>query len=324
MKANTPIKIGIRCDAGKTIGMGHLIRSLALARELRQRGALCWFNSNAFACRLAVREGFTVVDSANGLPEMRADAWIVDLKRGCPPHLAQHLRPLCDTFVILNGVGWDTEDPARFLADLIFYQGCSERPRQLDWGVWGGAWFEGPEWVILRPEFARLRRHRQEPHDPPRILVSGGGADNGGTNAAITGLLVGEGYDIRVIVGPAADADDTRPLDVEVFRNPAHVEQVMAWADLAVVSYGMTAFECLALGLPTVAVCQVEEQRAGATIATALSGEALTPLNSVEWVREIVKSKLRMLEIDSRHALDFVDGLGAGRVADKIMERVAR
>jgi len=301
--------------------MGHLIRSLALAAELRERGVLCWFNSNAFACRLAVREGFTVVDSANGLTTMPADAWIVDLQQGCPPHLAQHLRPLSDTLVILNGVGWDSEDPARLLADLVFYQGCSERPQRLHWGDWAGEWFEGPEWVILRPEFARLRRQRQEPHDPPRILVSGGGADKGGVTAIAT-VLGEQGYDVRVIVGPAADKEQTHPLNVQIFVNPPHVEQVMAWADVAVVSYGMTAFECLCLGLPTIAVCQVDEQREGAAIVTTLSGKALTPLDDVAWMREVVADKLTVLEADSQHALDFVDGLGAERVAEKVMERI--
>jgi spore coat polysaccharide biosynthesis protein SpsF len=101
--------------------------------------------------------------------------------------------------------------------------------------------------------------------------------------------------------------------------------KALAWADVAVVSYGMTAFECLALGLPTVALSISEDHALSANRVQQGCGAALTSLGPVECVsaqtiRAMVYAMLTRPAQLSKFAHRFVDGKGAGRVADKIME----
>jgi hypothetical protein len=86
------------------------------------------------------------------------------------------LSEYCHVLVILNGVGYPDGDPGRLLADLVFYQGVTGRPYELDWTGFEGEWFEGPDWLILRREFSQVKA-KPGSHDPPRIVVAGGGSD---------------------------------------------------------------------------------------------------------------------------------------------------
>jgi spore coat polysaccharide biosynthesis protein SpsF len=278
---------------------------------------------------MALRAGFVTLpeDAETALP---ADVWVVDLQEGCPPEVAAEYRPLCGTLIIMNGVGWNTNDPARLLADLVFYQGVCKRPYEMNWDDFTGEWYEGPEWVILRPQFAEHRRLRTEPHDPPRVLVMGGGVDKGGVTDTIITALAGQYYDLRVIMGKRAVNVSGGEMCLErdgakFIYNPPNIAESMAWADVAVISYGMTAFECMALGLPPVALSLGAAQLEGARLVTKRGNGALLNLGLVKDVvpadiQGAVRGALGNLERRSQSCLDFVDGLGAGRVADKIVE----
>ena len=318
-------RVGFRCDAD-SVGLGHIVRTIALADALSERGCLCWFRGDSLAQRLAVRAGYPVLGDDQAGPAF-ADAWVVDLQDGCPPRVAERLRPLCRALVVLNGVGYSTDDPARLLADLVYYQGCSERPHALDWTGFAGRWREGADWLVLRREFARLRRRRTLPHDPARIFVSGGGANKAALAQRLARPLVAAGYEVRAVLGvrDTQARAELEALGVETFDRPRNPAAVMAWADAAVVAYGMTALECLCLGLPTLAVSLTAGHLEGAELVERRSVGALKSLGLADRLDRttplpFLASALAHLDEKSRAALAFVDGLGAGRVADEIME----
>ncbi len=324
------MKIGFRVDAGENVGLGHIVRSLALAQELKSRGAHCWFRGNHLAQMFATRASFPVI-SDNEHALMRADAWIVDMQGGCSPSIAQRFRWSCEKLVILNGVGYSPDDPARFLADLVFYQGCSERPRQLDWARFEGQWYEGAEWIILRPEFGEYRRHRPSGDlaHLPRVLISGGGMNKGSVANKILDALSGCNYQMRVISGKRDDGLHKllRQKGVELMEQPLNVAEAMDWADVAVIAYGMTAFECLCLGLPVVALSLTEGHAEGAFIVNSKSYGALSNLRLASeidehGIQEAVFDAIMHLGEMSQSALDFVDGFGVQRVADRILEEL--
>lgn len=325
---NKTLTVGFRVDAGETdngnVGLGHIVRCLALAAELRDRGCACWFRGNRLAGVMALRAGFPTLpeDAETALP---ADVWVVDLQEGCPPEVAAEYRPLCGALVIMNGVGWNMNDLARFLADLVFYQGVCKRPYEMNWDSFTGEWYEGPEWVILRPQFREHRRLRTEPHDPPRVLVMGGGVDKGGVTGMIAQAMSGQDCELRAIIGSKVKMQHWRWAEDEIIQNPSNVAMAMSWADVAVISYGMTAFECIALGLPPVALSLGEAQLEGAELVTERVSGALMNLGLVEdvtsaGIQGAIRDTLEGIEIWSQRCLNFVDGLGAGRVADKIVE----
>lgn len=324
------INIAFHVMAGKETGYGHIVRCLALAEELKQHGALCIFVGNPSIVSVATQAGFSAYGGAGqyweeNYSKTAADVWIVDLEGGTPPALARQLKSQCKKLVILNGVGYPDGDPGRLFADLVFYQGVSERPYFLNWEGFTGQWFEGPEWLILRKEFA-AHKPRVSFHDPLRVVVAGGGSDPKGVTEKAAHALADYSIHVRAILGPAYAGSDLNYNNlIEYMRNPPDMAATLAWADIAIVSYGMTAFECLALGLPTIALSISPDHAASAELVQERSGGALESLGPVGDVSDAsilaaVYGKMMNYSKCSQRAREFVDGLGAGRVADKIME----
>lgn len=312
--------------AGVETGYGHIVRCLALADELAHRGTVCAFFTNQAGAERLWQTSHTLIEYSDLILDTKLfDVWIIDLEGGCPPELANRFRPLCKTLVILNGVGYPDGDPGRLLADLVFYQGVTDRPASLDWSDFSGRWFVGPEWLILRDEFRRLATMKKSLHEAGRhsvnVVISGGGSDPKSIARKVEIALMTKGLNLRVIVGPANEESYASC----TLKNPSSMAETLAWADLAIVSYGMTAFECLALGLPTIALSVSSDHAASAELVEQQSGGTLINLGEVEsvtseMIQAAVSSALAQLPVLSKRAVDFVDGLGAGRVAEMILK----
>lgn len=320
--------IGFRVEAGAQTGYGHIVRCLALADELRDRGCSCFFlTGDSIEAGVKVLERKYKPFAFWSEIASNPDVWIVDLEGGTPPALAYQLKKQCKKLVILNGVGYPDGDPGRLFADLVFYQGVSERPYFLNWEGFTGQWFEGPEWLILCKEFA-AHKPRVSFHDPLRVVVAGGGSDPKDVTGKVTGALADYSIAVRAILGPAYVGDDLNYDSlVEFVRSPAVMAEALAWADIAIVSYGMTAFECLALGLPTIALSISPDHAASAEQVQERSGGALESLGEVDDVSAAsilaaVYGKMMNYSKCSQRAVEFVDGLGTGRVVDKILEQI--
>jgi len=313
------MNVSFYVKAGPRTGMGHIYRCIALADKLGEMGATCRFFAHGLAAELATGAGYDLRQFLEF-----SDVWVVDLEGGCPPTLACEMRGKSSVFVLLNGVGYKGGDPGRLVADLVFYQGVTDRPKRLDWSGFRGAWYEGADYVILRDGIRR--RWRDVPHEPfPRIVVVGGGADIGGVSRRVAEALDCRLYEVEVVVGAASPDDEPWPNEVEVVRDPDDIFKVLDWADVAIVSYGMTAFECLASGLPTIAVSITEDHRSSANLVMQQSRYALFSLGLVDKVpdadiEDAVEVALLMLDQMSGKALEFCDGQGAARTAHKIME----
>jgi spore coat polysaccharide biosynthesis protein SpsF len=180
--------------------------------------------------------------------------------------------------------------------------------------------------LILRREFSQVKA-KPGSHDPPRIVVAGGGSDPKNVTGKVLNALKDDAIEMRALVGPANSwvESDIHFQTLDANLNPVGSSYEVLWADVAVVSYGMTAFECLALGLPTVALSISEDHALSANRVQQGCGAALTSLGPVECVsaqtiRAMVYAMLTRPAQLSKFAHRFVDGKGAGRVADKIME----
>lgn len=312
------MNVSFYVKAGPKTGMGHIYRCIALADKLTALGATCRFFSHGLAAEIATGAGYGLVEFLKSSP-----VWVVDLEGGCPPTLAREVRALSDVFVILNGVGYPDGDPGRLHADLVLYQGVTDRPRKLSWDGFLGQWHEGVEYVILRDGIKR--RWREAHHAFPRVVAIGGGADIGGVSRRVVEALDCHRYRVRVVVGAASTDEAAWPDGAEVVRDPPDFFNLLDWADVAVVSYGMTAFECLASGLPTVAISITEDHRHSAYLVMQRSRYSLFSIGMVDTVTDdeitdAVETALLSVYQMSGAALEFVDGNGAARVAGKIME----
>jgi spore coat polysaccharide biosynthesis protein SpsF len=269
------VRVLMRCDGDEALGLGHVYRSLALADELR----------TAHGCGVSFAMasgtvGFNVVKGAfypvDTKPEhVGEDAWLDGIIQRLHPHaLVLDVRSDLSREAIeqwrSSGLLCATiDDPSerRLSTDLAFYPPVPQVKR-LDWTGFTGTLHAGWDWVLLRREFAHdpRREPQSEPSRKarPTLLVTMGGSDPAGiTLKAVEALdTLDEVFDAIVLLGAAfrldSELDDIvsrarRRFDIR--RNIADVPGLMAEADLAIASFGVTAYELAAMGVPAIHLC---------------------------------------------------------------------
>jgi len=331
------VSVVIRCDGSPGIGLGHVVRCLALAQELRDRHA----RSVIFAMRtgplgigIVRRAGFPVVESPDGSTEGHVP-WLHEVIRSGTAEILVLDSPDKLTLDDVRAIrGWtgvrvaviDDASEVRLAADDAFYPPVPQ-VRALTWPDFAGRVHTGWEWVLLRSEFAA--EPRRASNERPVMLVTMGGSDPAALTlkamralARVTGsidcvVLLGPGFGHDAELGPLMESF---PHTFRVVRDGDVREQMLA-ADLALLSFGVTAYEAAACGLPAVHLCLTDDH-AMSSSAFAQGGLAVS-LGRADQVEDthlaaVVESVLAdhagRIDMGAR-ARRLVDGNGAMRIA---------
>jgi len=330
-------------DAGPTVGGGHVMRSLTLARALEAAGATCTFVTPpsvghvlaAFAPDMAqVPAASTEArDLAKATEAAAFDAVVFDhyglterehrgMSHGWPVLVIDDLadRPLGADLLLDSG-------PARRTGD---YDGLLPDEARL---------LLGPSYAPVRPEFASLREAALAWRGEPvgRLLVSLGLTDLDGITGRVVERLrprIGE-IGLDIVLG--ADAPSLPGLTKVARRDPRlalhvdtpHMARLTAEADIAVGAAGSSTWERCTLGLPSALVILAENQRPSAQ-ALAERGAALVMDAAAPDFDAAFDRVLRRLLTDaglrrdlSAKSAEICDGLGAPRAAEAFLELIA-
>jgi spore coat polysaccharide biosynthesis protein SpsF len=312
-------RVVLRCDGSAALGLGHVVRCLAIAAELGRLGAEVSFATrpDAVALTAIARAGF-----AAGGPDAvdEADVVLFDVRDGTDRDDLDRLR---DRGTIV-GVLDDGAD-RRLAADAAFYPPVP-RVARLDWSGSSCAVRSGWEWVALRRPFAEARPPRPG-QGPPRVLVTCGGSDPAAlTLRAVRALeLLDEPLDPVLLLGGAfahrAELDallrSTRRR-YELCVDPPEPADVLAAADAAIASFGMTAYELAAVRVPALYLCLTDDH---ADSARALDrAGAGRSLGRHDLVADAELAAAAAELVAAPHAVPaLVDGLGAHRIAVELL-----
>lgn len=129
--------------------------------------------------------------------------------------------------------------------------------------------FHGPRYLIIRPEFFRYFNDKSE--FTGKVLLLLGGADPSNITCSIINTLIESGnrYSVKVIIGRAFSNKDELEYIVtynhsntyvEVIDNTSVVSDYMEWADVAIVSPGISFFEALKTKTPVIVFNQNQLQ----------------------------------------------------------------
>jgi UDP-2,4-diacetamido-2,4,6-trideoxy-beta-L-altropyranose hydrolase len=334
----------VRADASAAIGMGHVMRCLALVQALAdERGGRAAFlmaaPQPAFTAR-AARE--------------RADVLRLAAAAGTPADAAETLAcaaALDASWIVLDGYHFDG-DYQRALVEggrhvLAFddhaHAGVYHAHVVLNQNLGAEA---GPyerraqhTRLLLGPQFALLRREFRSWNEPPRpipararrVLVTLGGSDPDDVSSRVLRALaaVRGPLEVELLIG-ATNPHGTAlqraiascPHPVARTVDALDVPWRMARADLAVAGAGGTSWELARVGTPQVALVLADNQRpAGRALASA--GLAL----SLGWHADVSDAALAgaidMLVGDRAHRVELarrgreqIDGQGALRVLE--------
>jgi UDP-2,4-diacetamido-2,4,6-trideoxy-beta-L-altropyranose hydrolase len=337
-----------RTDASTAIGSGHVARCASLAQALAAAGHEVHFACRALAGdlnRWLEAEGFRVheilgvADAAmtestdadatkKSIPEQRYDWLIVDhYELGAPWEHA--LAAVADRTFVIDDLG------RRHDCDLLLDQNYANPTHALytDTKPPGCELLLGPQFALLRPEFAALRaaslRRRRE--RVARLLVFMGGSDpSNETCKALQGVgrsdienlvvdvAIGSGNPHRQAVANACAAMDRVTLHVQTNQ----MAQLMSEADCAIGAAGTTTWERCALGLPALVTVLAENQTAIAEPVAAAGAHRLLgrprDLTAVHYAQALRALDAADLALMSQAAAAICDGKGAERVAARL------
>jgi spore coat polysaccharide biosynthesis protein SpsF len=266
----------LRCDGFHDIGLGHVARCLALAEELKtRRNCRVTFamRNGTLGMEVVRREGYPVAAPDEVGERFDYSAWMLDVigkagARAVVLDVRDDLpRGALDDARRRGILIVTIDDPSdrRLAADLAFYPPVPQLHR-MKWEGFTGKLYSGWEWVVLRKEFAD--RPPRITGTRPCVLVTMGGSDPGGiTLKAVSALdLLVEDFETVVVLGRGFSGDaalnellaGTRR-SCRVLRDVSDMAGVLSQADVAVASFGVTAYELAALGVPAIHVCLTED-----------------------------------------------------------------
>lgn len=326
-----------RCDGSAHLGLGHVVRCLALAEQLRDfhgMGVTFAVIAEDVGSELIRRHKFPVLIA----PDAAAEAdWLDRLITQYQPQVL-----VLDVRTNLDGSAFtrwrqqgvcvaaiDDPDPGRRNAsDLVFYppvpQLASER-----WEGFAGDSFIGWDYLLLRPEFSRPIV--RDPALPLNIFVCMGGSDPAGFTLEVIKAVqhLTHSCQVNLILGRAFMYDgaiSSLPASIQVFRDVKNIAELMQQADLAIAAFGGTAFELAALNVPTLLFALTPDH---ARSAQALVSDGMAILVPEErdvegrmlaaMIDTLLDDPVRRAEI--AQACRKIDGQGAVRVAAIIAER---
>lgn len=313
------MRVCVRVDSGKHIGLGHLVRCLRLGQELARRGAKVTFVTRTHtnhAVGLLEHHGFDVLPMKPRHEHNRdVSSWL-----GAPPDLdaAETIRALDAT----GGADWVVVDHYAIDAAWHRHVGTHARNllviddlknRQLDADIvlnqnlgaterdYAGLvppatrLLVGPHNALLASEYRTARAQRAKtpaPMERANLLISLGGSDPANTTGRVLEELehaLDRFTRVDVVIShhhPNREAFHARwaPYrNVFVYVQPPSLVDLLLTTDIAIGAGGSSTWERLCIGVPAVTLVLADNQR---DAARALAEQDLAVVSHTPWASE--------------------------------------
>jgi len=332
------LRVLIRCDGDHELGLGHISRCTAIAEALRSRhgcGVLFAMQRGAEGAALLEQADFPVTLASDGseqhwLDELAArwhpDGMLLDVRTDLQ---AEPLRRWREQGIVLAVL--DDGSERRLAADLVFYPPVPQVAK-LDWPGFTGRLHVGWEWVPLRPGFQY--DGKRSAGNPLRVLIAMGGSDPDNLAAVAARALdtVRNDFKITFVLGSGYTGEPELQATLanvryayRVLRRVEDMPALMLQSDLAVASFGVTAYELAALGVPSIYLCHTPDHALSASALAAAGAAISVGINTPRMERALGQAIDEMLsDSAARSRLShagpaLVDGRGAWRIAEAVV-----
>jgi UDP-2,4-diacetamido-2,4,6-trideoxy-beta-L-altropyranose hydrolase len=359
------MQVTFRSDVSIQIGTGHVMRCLTLADALRELGA-----HSTFVCRqqsghllnIIAERGYHVVElpnletTTNCILDETAHAnwlgadWLTDAQQtrealgdesvdwlvvdhySLDHRWEDALRSHCQNIMVID----DLADRAHN-CDVLLDQNLGRSAQDYD-GLLKPqtAKFIGPQYALLRPEFAQLRNQSLAQRTQPQLkhlLITMGGVDKdnttGGVLQALTACHLPPDLHITVVMGPHSPylVEVTQqamqmPWRTQVLVGVSAMAQLMLDSDLCIGAAGSTSWERCCLGLPTLLLALAENQLPGAK-ALEKAGAAMF-VGNIQNLSQVFEEHIQnggnlQLKSLALASSAVTDGLGAQRIVSAML-----
>jgi UDP-2,4-diacetamido-2,4,6-trideoxy-beta-L-altropyranose hydrolase len=296
------VEVGIVVDAGPGLGYGHAMRCLRLARALAQRNSIAFYPQSAACQEFIERSGFPVVAGRSQAPPSFPPLVITDLRE--PHGITAAIRRCGSRHISIHDLGL-----AQCRSDVAIDGGvtrlfpyATHRDQEL---------FLGPQYMITRDPVRRAEANN-------RVLVTFGGGSTARFAENVSNQLT------RLGLTPIT----THGFVGSVPMSDAEFAEAMSSCCFAISGSGVTLYDLLASGVPTIAVAfdriQLRTSDAFHELGGVLNAglfERLSPESLFLYCREMLENRplvRRIAEIGQA----LVDGKGLSRVVDIVRRQL--
>jgi UDP-2,4-diacetamido-2,4,6-trideoxy-beta-L-altropyranose hydrolase len=321
------LKIAIRAEGGTKIGMGHIMRTLVLAKELSVNNEIFYICKNNVENKAGISEiqksGFKVYTFKRDILEILSNLDIDIL--------------ITDSYDVDENYFISTKKFSKYTAyiddvnsfdypvDLIINQNINA----VEFDYRQKYKLLGLKYLMLRDEFRNLpARHIHG--NVKDIMITMGASDPVEFTGVIVNWIKNLKFNFHVIIGPlfkSARYFENINIDNTVFYFHAKMSDVMQKCDLAISASGSSIYEFLACGVPCLSVVIANNQFG---ISKKLSDINL--VESLGWYGSLNESefKNKLIALCNNYDLrqqrsikgqKLIDGFGAGRIADFLNSR---
>ena len=335
------MKILFRCDASPDIGLGHLIRCLAVAKELQKQNPIIfattkddtnsYIKDNSFSIFLKVKDESEEVFLERIKSILKPETIVLDKKY---PYNIDYLRGFKQNNIrtimldnICSGLSEYDEIifPNAHLDKSVLKKYLSEKQiNQVK---------TGPEYIIMRDEILRLKDQvSRNLHTPPNILVTTGGTDPEGVLLKLIPwlkemnlkanflILIGRVFkykeELKRTIITLPDNFQILPYSLEEFKK----------ADIVICTFGVSIYEMIYLQIPTICISHSRENAKGAKILKERYGviknmgfvKNIDPQNLYSVIKKLLENKTYYKNIIKK-CNNLIDGKGAKRIGEIIV-----
>ncbi len=334
----------LRADASSQMGVGHLMRSLALAQA--------WQHFSGDVLYLGQCPEFLQarLDSmgVRRVALQAAPGSIADAEETLDLANRHHA-----TWVILDGYHFTSDFQLRlrtghwrvgviddyghlprYDGDLILNQNCYASSDLYPEHATSSRFLFGCQYTLLRDEFTRVARpERVFKNRAKKLLITLGGSDPDGVTLKVLEILpqLDSALEVRLVIGGSNFHREelhraSAAVGAQVIDNATNMVELMDWADVAISAGGSTCWELMHRGVPMLLVILAENQKRNVE-ALSSAGVAVNLGWHNDWDTVTAKNRLEELLNDAprREAMsqigqEMVDGQGVQRVVEFMRE----
>ncbi|GEM_PF-302258 len=340
-----PPAIVFLTEARRERGIGHLMRCIAVASQMRKtqpERKIIFLLNEGVGRQLVEKAGFEVravkfdaigkpnaqectrVFSLIGPSTVVTDIFLLDSK------ISQACIPGGNRIIAVDDVGGRKMHGHAIVNPTVVsewykYEKNSEFPRQ--------QLFAGAQYLPLKPEVLKLKGKFKLGTKASRILVTMGGGDE--FHKTLTACNALEKFlkhhssslgkiTVTVVRGAAFDAKLKSSLarlcagnrSFKLVDNPSNLPQLLCQSDIAITAGGVTSYEAAFLGVPQIILPRTIEYESKAATQFQARGAALTALDG----KQLETCLSKALPLAARRKMSvagrkIVDGKGAQRIA---------
>lgn len=343
-----------RVDGNSQIGMGHIMRSITLAKELRKQNFnICFASKFEQGAEKIISEGFqlkqlsdiksniapglkygSVGEQENEIEELNAsieqneyDLLIVD-SYNVSSRYFQSLKRFAGKIAYIDDI-----NSFEYNADIIVNGNINATDLHYKKYNENQMLLLGRDYCLVREEF-RLLPQRTLNTIVGEIMITTGGADPYNLSPLIAKAVISNkalsDIKVNIVIGKAFENKSelyklcNRRKNIILHEGISNMSNIMLKCDLAISSGGSTLYELSACGTPTIAMILADNQKG---IVEKMS--EIGCVENIGWFNEISYIELmKRVDFYIRHyearvlmstkMQNLIDGLGAKRVANEL------